>query len=120
MTLAHELRPPDVEKMVYDLLADLGGIKVWAVDSAPYMHAIVEQTTVQVDARASSKARARDRAYDARVRLLSLPGGVWQDGIVYRVDIVQGPAWIPDDDGAPRYVLRATLHYRNNGTAPIP
>lgn len=111
MTIAHEVAPPDVEALVLDTLQALGGIKVWAVDSAPAMHAILEQTQVQVDVRASSKKRARDRSYDARALVLQLPQATWDAGVVNRVDIDSGPAWVPDDDGAPRYVFRATLHY---------
>ena len=104
--------PPDVEALALATLQDLGGIKVWAYDSAPGQHAITEATSLQIDVRASAKQKARDRAYAARSRLLALPGSAWDAGVVHRVDEVSGPMWVPDQDGAPRYVLRVTLHYR--------
>lgn len=104
--------PPDVEALALTTLQDLGGIKVWAYDSAPGQHAITEATSLQVDVRAGTKKSAHDRAYTARSRLLALPGAVWDAGTVHRVDVESGPLWQPDQDGAPRYILRVTLHYR--------
>lgn len=105
--------PPDVEEYLTEVLAGIGAVKVWAYDSAPAIHAIQEQTTVQVDARASSKERASDLAHHARALILALPGQPWHDGIVSSVSEVTGPAWVPDQDGAPRYVFRCTIKYRN-------
>lgn len=110
--------PPDVEALLVSTLSGLGGIKVWAYDSGPGQWALKEVTAVQVDVRASSKQAARDRAYAARSLMLALPGGTWDAGTVHRVDIVSGPAWVPDQDGAPRYVLRASLHYRARPAQP--
>lgn len=106
--------PPDVEEYLTGVLTGIGAVKVWAYDSAPAIHAIMESTTVQVDARASSKERANDLAYHARALILALPGQPWHDGIVLDVSEVAGPLWAPDSDGAPRYVFRCTLHYRNS------
>lgn len=116
--MAELAAPPDVEALLVSTLAGVGGCKVWAYDSGPKQHAIAEQTAVQVDVRAGSKARARDRAYAARSLMLALPGGAWDAGVVHKVEVVSGPAWIPDTDGAPRYVMRAVLHYRPTRTTP--
>lgn len=114
MTYEVTLPPPDVEAHVFGALADLGGIKVWAYDSGPVLHAIFERTALQVDVRASSKKAARDRAYTARSRLLALADTEWQDGRVARVEVLSGPLWVPDDDGAPRYVTRVAVEYSRN------
>lgn len=114
MTYAVTLPPPDVEAHVHGVLSDLGGIKVWAFDSGPLLHAIFERTSLQVDVRASSKKAARDRAYDARSRLLALAEVEWQDGRIGRVEVLAGPLWVPDDDGAPRYVMRVAVDYSRN------
>lgn len=107
------MTPPDVEEYLSEVLAGIGAVKVWAYDSAPAVHGIVEQTTVQVDTRAASKERACDLSHHARALILALPGQPWHDGIVLGVSEVAGPLWAPDVDGAPRYVFRCTLSYRN-------
>lgn len=114
MTYAVTLPPPDVEQHITTTLADLGSVKVWAFDSGPLLHSIFERTSLQVDARAHSKKAARDRAYAARSRLLALADYEWQDGRVARVEVLSGPLWVPDDDGAPRYVTRVAVEYSRN------
>lgn len=105
--------PPDVEQYLTEVLTGIGAVKVWAYDSAPRLHTIMESTTVQVDARAASKQRAHDVAHTARALILALPGQPWHDGIVSSVTEITGPMWMPDEDGAPRYVFRCTINYRN-------
>lgn len=105
--------PPDLESHVHDLLDALGGIRVWAYDSRPAMNGILEVTNLQVDVRAASKKSARDRAYAARALLLGLPGEAWDAGLVSEVTVVSGPLWQPDQDGAPRYVIRVAVQYQN-------
>lgn len=109
---AFATKPPRLEAMLTALLADVGAVKVWAVDSTPTVRGVAEATTVQVQVRASSKQAARARAYTARELILALPGDVWHDGIVSGITDMQGPAWSPDTDGAPRYIFRCTVHYR--------
>jgi len=108
---------PDVEALLLARLAPLGGIKLFAYESVPMMHALGERTSIQVDVRASSKQRARDRAYVARDSMLAMPGEDFTEAVVNWVEIESGPAWLPDPDGAPRYVLRATLHYHERRSA---
>jgi hypothetical protein len=100
---------PDMEAAAYALLRDLGGISVWAYTANARWPFLSEQVALQVDVRASTKKRARDRAYTARDRLLSLPGTA---GVVAAVDVEGGPMWAPDEDGAPRYVLRVAVTTR--------
>lgn len=110
---------PDVELMAYSLLKDLGGIMVAAVGTTSTWPYLSEVVTVQVDVRASSKKRARDRAYEARALLLELP--VTQP-LVGAVAVESGPFWLPEPEGAPRYVLRAAITVRgarlSEGVAP--
>ena len=101
--------PVDAESWAYQLLRGLGGISVWAVDSGTAWPYRVEETLLQVDVRASTKARARERAYEARGRLFDPAAHVTPGGVVAGVEVVSGPGWVPDDNGAPRYVLRVLV-----------
>lgn len=99
----------DAEAWAFALLKDLGGISVWAFDSGTTWPFRVETTSLQVDVRASGKQRARDRAYEARGRLFDPANHTPDGGVIAAVDVVTGPFWLPDDNGAPRYVLRVTV-----------
>ena len=107
----HAPATPDVEAFAYGLLKDLGGITVWAVDAQTAWPHLSEDVTVQVDVRASTKKRARDRAYVAKQRLLQSPFDSAPSGVV-RCEIQSGPFWLPDDDGAPRYVITSVITVR--------
>ena len=102
---------PDVESIVYDTLKDLGGINVFAFDASAEWPFVSETVSIQVDVHASNKKRTHDRAYQARQTLLRLP---FDDpsSRVGRVDILSGPQWLPEPDGAPRYVLRVGVSVR--------
>jgi hypothetical protein len=78
--------------------------------------------TLQVDARAGGKAEAWKRAEAARVVLWGLAGRPWADGVVTYVQVVEGPAWLPDDDGQPRYMLRVDIrvHPARRPAGPVP
>lgn len=99
----------DAEAWAFGLLRDLGGISVWSYDSGTTWPYRLETTSLQVDVRASSKQRARDRAYEARGRLFDTTNHALEGGVVAAVEVVTGPYWLPDDNGAPRYVLRVTV-----------
>jgi hypothetical protein len=101
---------PDVEALVYDEIKDLGGISVFAFDAAAQWPFVSEQVNVQIDVHASSKKRTHDRAYQARQMLLQLP--MDDTNSVSRVDVLSGPIWLPEDDGAPRYVIRVGVSVR--------
>lgn len=102
---------PDVESVVYATLKDLGGINVFAYDAGADWPYVSETVSVQVDVHASSKKRTHDRAYQARQLLLQLPF-VDPASRVGRVEILSGPQWLPEPDGAPRYVLRVGVSVR--------
>ncbi len=111
MTAAPDHAPllPDVEAMVYGLLKDLKGISVHALDAGADWPYVSETVSLQVDVHASSKKRCHDRAYLARQRLLRLP---FEDTTVSRVNVLSGPAWLPESDGAPRYYIRVDVSVR--------
>ena len=112
MTLPADHAPPlpDVEAIVFSALKDLGGISVFAFDSGAEWPYVSETVAIQVDVHASSKKRTRDRAYQARQMLLQLP--MDDTNKVSRVDVLSGPLWLPEDDGAPRYVIRVGVSVR--------
>lgn len=110
MTTAHAPATPDAEKIAYDLLKDLGGVNVFAYDAqSPWPH-VTDVCAIQVNVKASNKERARSRAYEARQRLLRLPLDT-TSGVV-QVEVIGGPMFLPEEDGAPRYVLRTALTVR--------
>jgi hypothetical protein len=98
---------PDVERHVADQLKALGGVQVWAYASTdgdpPNWLAVV---ALQVDIRASTKAGAFTRADAARRIVKALPRLPWAEGTCNRADVIDGPFWLPDPQGAPRYVAR--------------
>lgn len=102
---------PDFEALVWDRIRHLGGVTVWAYDGNQEWPGHVEVCELQIDVRASSKKRARDRAYAARDLVLALSGEDWKEAalVVNDSSVTSGPFWLPDADGAPRYVLRMSV-----------
>ncbi len=98
---------PDVEQLVYETVRPLGGIVTWA-DSAGErdLPGWTVRTLVQVDVRAHRKSAASQRADVVRRAVCALPWASWPDGVIVRVDTIEGPFWLPDENGAPRYVAR--------------
>jgi|SaaInlStandDraft_1057018.scaffolds.fasta_scaffold453648_2 hypothetical protein len=101
---------PDVESIVFKTLKDLGGISVFAYDAGAEWPFVAETVSVQVDVHASNKKRARDRAYEARQRLLRLPMDPTTQ--VGQTRVLSGPQWLPEPDGAPRYTIRVGVSVR--------
>lgn len=104
------LEMPDVEAVVWATLKDLGGIHTFAYDAQASWPYVTEAVAVQVDVRGSTKKVARDRAYQARALLLALPFD--PESLIRACTIVSGPSWLPEQDGAPRYVLRVSVTTR--------
>jgi hypothetical protein len=112
---------PDLEAHVW---AQLGGLK--GVTSFGY--AAVQQDPlgwiyahfVQVDARHSTKQAARELAEQCRQILVALPAVPWDAGVVCYVQPVEGPAWLPDDDGSPRYTARYEIRVHPPRRATVP
>jgi len=101
---------PDVELLVWQTVSPLGGVVSWAYSASEGdPPGWVSTTDIQVDTRASSRHEASLRADQARRAVCALPAANWAGGGVCRVDVTEGPLWLPDPDGAPRYVVRFAI-----------
>lgn len=104
---------PDIEYHVYRTIKPLGaGLMVWSLfvmtgDPSAWIF----QTWIQVDVRSHSKKAAYERADEARRAICALPWTPWDEGVVARVDVMEGPMWMPDQNNAPRYVARYAIYY---------
>lgn len=98
---------PDIEAHVWAQLADLKGVTSFAY-AATQLDRLgwIMATFVQVDARHADKARARALAERVRQMIVGLADVPWPSGCVCYAQPVEGPFWLPDDDGGPRYVAR--------------
>lgn len=109
---------PDVEFLVWQTVSPMGGVVSFAFASSdgqpPGWLFTVE---VQVDCRASSRKEASDRADMARRAVCALPWAGWPDGVINAVVVTDGPLWMPDPDGAPRYVVRFAITGHPNRSA---
>jgi hypothetical protein len=106
-TLPAIVAQPDLEAWVWQNVSPVEGVTsfCYAAVSAGWPHWIVAYS-VQVDARASTKQAARDRADQVRQIVLGLPNVPWPAGVCCTADPIEGPFWLPDDDAGPRYVAR--------------
>jgi hypothetical protein len=113
---------PDVEALVWATVGPLGGVTSWAYTANDVRTPAgwLSQVSVQVDVRARSKQAAYARADAARRLLMGLPGQAWPGGVVNRVDTVEGPFWLADPTGAPRYVARYDLYVHPLPVAAVP
>jgi hypothetical protein len=109
---------PDLEAHVYDALKALGGVDSFAYTAVQRWPGWIMAHFVQVDARAKRKQAARDLAEQARQILMALPDRPWADGAVCYVDAVEGPFWLPDEDGSPRYVARYEVRVHPRRSPP--
>ena len=98
---------PDVDALVHDTVKDFGGVTNWVYAANDVgLRGWLIASSVQVDVRASSRAAAWQRAEAVRRTLCDLPSVPWDGGVVTRVNVLEGPQWLPDPDGAPRFVAR--------------
>ena len=99
---------PDVEALVFHIARVVGGVTSWAysVLETDGLHGWITATSLQVDVRAKERGLARMRADQVRRSVCALPFYDWEDGIVARVEVLEGPFWFPDEDRQPRYVAR--------------
>jgi hypothetical protein len=104
---------PDIEQWAWDNLAHLAGVTVFSYAAVQrsrigwdYSHSL------QLDSRARRKKDARDLAEHVRQVIIGLPEVPWAEGVITYVQPVEGPFWLPDDDGAPRYCMRAEIRVR--------
>lgn len=102
-------RRPDVEAWLWLNIRHLPGLTSFAYAAEQLDPAWIWAVSVQVDARAKTKHAAHQLAEDARLIVAALPFTPWEDGTVSAAKPVEGPFWLPDDDGAPRYCARYEL-----------
>jgi hypothetical protein len=109
---------PDAEAWVIASLEHLSGVTAFAYAAAQLDRAgWLMAHFVQVDARAGRKKAARDLAEQARQVVVSLAGLPWPEGCVSYVQPVEGPAWLADDDGSPRYLARYEIRVHPHRSA---
>jgi hypothetical protein len=112
---------PDIEAHVWAQIGGLAGVTSFAYAAEQLYPGWVYAHHVQVDARARRKQAARDLAEQVRQIVVALPDAPWAEGTVATVDVTEGPFWLPDDDGLPRYVARYEIRVhpaRSTGVIP--
>jgi hypothetical protein len=91
----------------------LGGTVTWAyaaADGGAGPRGWRSVTDIQVDVRAASKRAAYTRADEVRRAVCSMPWTVPRSrGVVSNAVTTDGPHWVPDGVGHPRYVVRFAL-----------
>jgi hypothetical protein len=97
---------PDLEAWVWANIGGLPGVTSFAYAATQLWPGWVYAHSIQADARSARKQAARDTAEQVRQILCGLPDVAWSEGTVCYVQPVEGPFWLPDDDGGPRYVAR--------------
>lgn len=112
---------PDLEAHVWAQIGTLAGVTSFAYAAEQMFPGWVYVHHVQVDARAKRKSAARDLAEHVRQLVVALPDVPWPDGTVATVDVTEGPFYLPDDDGLPRYCARYEIRVhpsRDSGVIP--
>jgi hypothetical protein len=116
------IEQPDLEAWVWATVRDMGDVTSFAyaatqLDPAGWLYAHF----IQIDARHNRKQRASDLAERIRQRIVALPGVPWPDGAICYCQPVEGPFWLPDEDGTPRYTARYEIRVHPlRSAAPAP
>jgi hypothetical protein len=110
---------PDVEAHVWAQLRPIGGVRSWVDGSTMDYPPWQCRFEFQVDARASDRVLARERAWQACYVMLGLPDITWDDGVITYVQPTVGPSWFPDSDGPPRYTARYEVRCHPAGLVPV-
>lgn len=97
---------PDIEAWVIRNIRSAHGVTAFVVAGGQLYHGWAHEYTVQIDCRAKEKKRARDLAEHVRQVVAGLPDVPWPDGVISYHRCAEGPFWLPDDDGDPRYCQR--------------
>jgi hypothetical protein len=96
---------PDLERFVWSAIQDRGvtSFTFALTHDWPWWHV---RYGIQVDCRAGSKSAARQKAENVRRQICALADAPWDEGVITYVQPTEGPWWLPDDDGCPRYTAR--------------
>ncbi len=106
MTAPPVIAQPDLEAWVWANISAVPGVTSFCFSAIRDWPFWLVAYAIQVDARASTKAGARDRAEQVRLIIDGLPYVDWADGVVAYAQPTDGPFWLPDSDGEPRYCAR--------------
>lgn len=115
---------PDLESWVWANVGHLPGVTSFAYAASQDWPGWQYTHSVQIDTRARHKQQARDLAEQVRQIVVGLPAVEWEHGVISYVQPVEGPFWLPDPDGGPRYCARYEIrvHPRRDasGTPMVP
>jgi hypothetical protein len=118
MTTPATIVQPDLEAWVWAQIGGLAGVTSFVYAAAQHWPGWVYEWHVQVDARSARKSAARDLAEHVRQLVLGLPEVAWSDGVVCYVQPTEGPFYLPDPDGHPRYCARYEIRSHPQGIPP--
>jgi hypothetical protein len=107
---------PDLEAWVWANISDLGGLHSFEYSATQNWPGWIYSHFIQVDARTKRKAATRDLAEQVRQIICALPDVPWTEGVVCYVEPVEGPFWLPDPDGSPRYATRYEIRVHPHRT----
>lgn len=105
-TPAPVIAQPDLEAWVWAQIGGLAGVTSFVYAAEQRYPGWLYVHHLQADARARRKQAARELAEQVRQIICGLPDVPWPDGVVATVDVPEGPFWLPDPDGLPRYCTR--------------
>lgn len=103
---ALDLTPPPIEAHVWSQLSEVDGVKCHLISQSESYPFIRRNYTFQVESRGATRQAAGESAEESRRIMLALPEVAWEFGCVLGVSVVTGHAWLPGENGAPRYVAR--------------
>ncbi len=114
---------PDIEAWVWANIRGVTGTNSFAYAASQVGHTgWIWAHFVQVDVRSKhNKQTARDGAERVRQIMSALPEADWGEGTICYLQVTEGPFWLPDDDGLPRYVTRYEIrvHPRRDSGAVL-
>ena len=112
---------PDLDAHVWSQLKDIPGVTAFTYAATQQDRAgWIMAHFVQVDARLKRRGPARAAAERVRQVMTALGDVPWADGVVCYVQPVEGPFWLPDPDGFPRYVARYEVRVHPTRPGAIP
>jgi hypothetical protein len=111
---------PDIEAWIWEQIGGLKGVTSFAYSAVQQWPGWIVAHFIQVDARHRDKQASRDLAEQVRQLMCALPDVPWAAGCVCYVQPVEGPFWLPDDDGGPRYTARYEVRVHPPRRATVP
>jgi|HubBroStandDraft_3_1064219.scaffolds.fasta_scaffold00503_6 hypothetical protein len=122
MTAAPVIVQPDLEAWVWAQIRELralGELTSFSYAATQQWPGWIMAHFIQIDARHNRKEGARALAETVRQIVVALPDVDWPEGTVCYVQPVEGPFWLPDDDGRPRYTARYEIRVHPRRSAAL-